>query len=96
MSEMKPMMNGVDELSNAVIRSSGMVIFVPPMKYKTHCPVNYEGWPWSEQNCTFKLGSWTYDKSQLDIQPYLGTDSTQPLKTDFLNNPNVGQNFSFT
>ena len=89
MSEMKPMMNGVEELSNAVVRSSGMVIFVPPMKYKTFCAVNYQGWPWSEQNCTFKLGSWTYDMNELDIVPFIDAENDQPLKVDYLDQTNV-------
>ena len=33
-TEMKPIMNGFEELSNAVVRSSGMVIFVPPISYE--------------------------------------------------------------
>eukprot|EP00093_Oithona_nana_P003230 03230.XXX_9456_10409_1 [CDS] Oithona nana genome sequencing. len=89
MSEMKPMMNGVEELSNAVVRSSGMVIFVPPMKYKTFCAVNYQGWPWSEQNCTFKLGSWTYDMNELDIVPFIDAENDQPLKVDYLDQTNI-------
>ena len=88
MSEMKPMMNGVEELSNAVVKSSGMVIFVPPMKYKTFCAVNYQGWPWSEQNCTFKLGSWTYDMNELDIVPFVG-ESDQAVNVEHLDQANV-------
>ena len=34
--------------------------------------MNYENWPWGEQNCTYTAGSWTYDMAQVDIQPYLG------------------------
>lgn len=89
MSEMKPMMNGVEELSNAVVMSSGLVIFVPPMKYKTHCAVNYQGWPWGEQNCTFKLGSWTYDMNEVDIVPSVDSEHDQPLKVDMLHQTNV-------
>ena len=33
-SEMKPIMNGFEELSNVVVRSNGMVIFIPPISYK--------------------------------------------------------------
>jgi len=64
---MKPITNGVEELTNVVIRSNGHVIYVPPMMIKTHCNVNYEGWPFGEQNCTWKFGSWTYDKTDIDI-----------------------------
>ena len=33
-SEMKPISNGFEELTNVVVRSNGMVIFVPPISYK--------------------------------------------------------------
>ena len=41
-------------------------------QFQTHCNVDYANWPWGEQNCTFTAGSWTYDMTQVDIQPYLG------------------------
>ena len=45
--------------------------------------MNYNGWPWSEQNCTLVAGSWTYDSSEIDVQPYLSDESgvaESPLK----------------
>ena len=33
-SEMKPIMNGFEELTNVVIKSTGMVIFLPPIAYQ--------------------------------------------------------------
>merc|ERR1712008_660263 len=40
----------------------------------THCDVNYNNWPWGEQNCTYIAGSWTYDMENLDIKPSLGSN----------------------
>ena len=67
--------------------------------FQTHCDVNYANWPWGEQNCTFTAGSWTYDMTQLDIQPYLsfdqlgGTDSNDtPLDFEhFLHKSKVSE-----
>ena len=33
-SEMKPIMNGFEELTNVVIKSTGTVIFLPPIAYQ--------------------------------------------------------------
>ena len=35
--------------------------------------MNYNNWPWGEQNCTYIAGSWTYDMENLDIKPSLGS-----------------------
>ena len=68
-------------------------------QFQTHCDVNYVNWPFGEQNCTFTAGSWTYDMTQLDIQPYLsfdqlgGTDSNDtPLDFEhFLHKSKVSE-----
>ena len=39
---------------------------------QTHCGVNYDNWPWGEQNCTFTAGSWTHDIENINIQPNVG------------------------
>ena len=39
---------------------------------QTHCGVNYDNWPWGEQNCTFTDGSWTHEIENIDIQPNVG------------------------
>merc|ERR1739838_1072225 len=53
---------------------NGLAIYVPAVQTQTHCDVNYANWPFGEQNCTFTAGSWTYDMTQVDIQPYLSFD----------------------
>jgi hypothetical protein len=54
--------------------SSGLVIFVPSVNYRTSCPAtNVEGDdPYAAlavRECTVKIGSWTYPKSEVDIIP---------------------------
>ena len=61
---------------------------------QTFCKVNYDNWPWGEQNCTFKVGSWTYDLANLNLQPYLSESNASqdtPVNTEYLKNDNVSQ-----
>ena len=55
---------------------NGQLLYVPRGYIQTHCNVNYQNWPWGNQNCTFKAGSWTYEMKELDIQPYVGSSNT--------------------
>jgi len=73
--------------TNAIIFNTGLMIYVPYVTTQTHCDVNYENWPFGEQNCTFTAGSWTMDMTRLDIQPYLGMSEPKnesPLEFDHM------------
>ena len=58
---------------------------------QTHCSVNYDNWPWSEQNCTYTAGSWTHDIENINIKPSLDDLSKQenPLNFDLFNKNRV-------
>merc|ERR1712141_513119 len=60
----------VEEPFNAVIFSSGLVVFIPFMQFKSHCNVNFNDWPWGEQNCTMIFGSWTYDMANVNVKGF--------------------------
>lgn len=56
--------------SNALIFSTGSIIFVPETGQEFICSdVNLDDF-WGEQECFFKFGSWTYDGNLLNIVPY--------------------------
>jgi len=76
-----PLINHVQ--TNAIIFSSGLVMWIPFVTSQTHCDVNYANWPFGEQNCTYTAGSWTMDLENIDIQPYLGM--TEPYRESPLN-----------
>lgn len=61
----------IDPNVEVLVYSSGDLLYIPRAHIQTHCAVNYENWPWGDQNCTFKVGSWTYDMENIDIQPYM-------------------------
>ena len=61
----------IDPNVEVLVYSSGDLLYIPRAHFQTYCAVNYENWPWGDQNCTFKAGSWTYDMENIDIQPYM-------------------------
>ena len=40
----------------------------PPAIYKSSCAINVEFFPYDEQLCSLKFGSWSYDGYQVDLQ----------------------------
>uniref|UniRef100_L7MMW7 ACR-16 n=2 Tax=Oesophagostomum dentatum TaxID=61180 RepID=L7MMW7_OESDE len=55
--------------TNMVVYNDGKVHWVPPGIFKISCKINIEWFPFDEQQCKFKFGSWTYDGYKLDLQP---------------------------
>lgn len=61
----KPM----DELlkTNVMVYSNGDIIWSRPGMIRTSCVFDLENFPFDTQTCSYKFGSWLYDKSQIDI-----------------------------
>ena len=55
-------------MTKATLLPMGKVIWEPPAIYKSSCTMNVEFFPFDEQLCTLKFGSWTYDGFQVDLQ----------------------------
>ena len=104
----------VEEPSNVVIFSNGLVVFSPLMQFKvpiksiysylfsgsfvyegsqrfnlhsiilqSHCNVNFNNWPWGEQNCTLIFGSWTYDMAHVNLEGFsLGNSGDTTIALD--------------
>ena len=45
--------------------SSGKVEWKPPAIYHSSCEMDVEYFPFDEQTCVMKFGSWTYDGFQV-------------------------------
>ncbi|KAK2141523.1 hypothetical protein LSH36_1087g00002 [Paralvinella palmiformis] len=54
------------------VYSDGTVRWVPPAIYKSSCQVDMRNFPFDEQQCILKFGSWTYDGEKLDLAFYDG------------------------
>lgn len=67
--------NSVDPLfdstykSNLVVYSDGTVNWIPPGILKTSCKIDITWFPFDDQSCYLKFGSWTYHGFALDLQP---------------------------
>ncbi|XP_063434758.1 acetylcholine receptor subunit alpha-L1-like [Mytilus trossulus] len=55
-------------LTKAKVYFDGMIIWEPPVIYKSSCPIDVEYFPFDMQECFMKFSSWTYDGQELDLQ----------------------------
>ncbi|KFP30684.1 Neuronal acetylcholine receptor subunit alpha-2, partial [Colius striatus] len=58
----------VTHMTKAHLFSSGKVKWVPPAIYKSSCSIDVTFFPFDQQNCKMKFGSWTYDKAKIDLE----------------------------
>ncbi|XP_012379014.2 neuronal acetylcholine receptor subunit alpha-2 [Dasypus novemcinctus] len=58
----------VTHMTKAHLFYTGTVHWVPPAIYKSSCSIDVTFFPFDQQNCKMKFGSWTYDKAKIDLQ----------------------------
>lgn len=54
-------------MTKATLKYTGEVFWKPPAIYKSSCEINVEYFPFDEQSCIMKFGSWTYNGAQVII-----------------------------
>ncbi|KPU75374.1 uncharacterized protein Dana_GF22443, isoform B [Drosophila ananassae] len=54
--------------TKATLNYTGRVEWRPPAIYKSSCEIDVEYFPFDEQTCVMKFGSWTYDGFQVDLR----------------------------
>ncbi|KPI97114.1 Acetylcholine receptor subunit beta-like 2 [Papilio xuthus] len=55
-------------MTKATLKYTGEVNWKPPAIYKSSCEINVEYFPFDEQTCFMKFGSWTYNGAQVDLK----------------------------
>ncbi|XP_059486825.1 acetylcholine receptor subunit alpha-like isoform X3 [Neocloeon triangulifer] len=54
--------------TKATLNHTGRVEWKPPAIYKSSCEIDVEYFPFDEQTCVLKFGSWTYDGFKVDLR----------------------------
>ncbi|CAN7980015.1 unnamed protein product [Ixodes pacificus] len=54
--------------TKAQLNYTGRIQWKPPAIYKSSCEIDVEYFPFDEQTCLMKFGSWTYDGFKVDLR----------------------------
>ncbi|XP_064092159.1 neuronal acetylcholine receptor subunit alpha-7-like isoform X29 [Macrobrachium nipponense] len=54
--------------TKVVVSSNGNCLYIPPGIFKSTCKIDITWFPFDDQRCKMKFGSWTYSGWQLDLQ----------------------------
>ncbi|RLV63626.1 hypothetical protein DV515_00018083 [Chloebia gouldiae] len=55
-------------MTKAHLSWDGTVKWSPPAIYKSSCSIDVTFFPFDQQSCKMKFGSWTYDKAKIDLE----------------------------
>ena len=69
--------------SKAMVSHDGNVFWPPPTKLRSTCPVDVTYFPFDDQTCVLKLGSWTYDGFQVST-PEVSSKSNEKFKIVYM------------
>lgn len=67
--------------TNIVVKSNGSCLYVPPGIFKSTCKIDITWFPFDDQKCDMKFGSWTYDGFQVQWK-----DKAADVVFDYLKN----------
>ena len=56
--------------SNVLIYPNGDVLWVPPAIYQSSCTIDVTYFPFDQQTCIMKFGSWTFNGDQVSLALY--------------------------
>ncbi|BFY97023.1 hypothetical protein BsWGS_00063 [Bradybaena similaris] len=70
--------------SNCVLHSDGVVNFIPPSIYTSSCNIDVKYFPFDQQKCEMRFGSWTFQGSTLSYQFHY--DKSNIILDDYMKN----------
>ncbi|XP_011304082.1 acetylcholine receptor subunit alpha-L1 [Fopius arisanus] len=59
---------GITTMTKAILHHNGRVVWAPPAIFKSSCEIDVRYFPFDQQTCFMKFGSWTYDGFQIDLK----------------------------
>ncbi|CAJ0609621.1 unnamed protein product [Cylicocyclus nassatus] len=65
--------------SNEVVYNTGEINWVPPGILRASCKMDITYFPFDEQICYLKFGSWTYNKNSLDLRIIVDGDEASAM-----------------
>lgn len=65
--------------TNVVVRNNGSCLYVPPGIFKSTCKIDITWFPFDDQRCEMKFGSWTYDGFQVIIKKDIKFDEMKTV-----------------
>ncbi|XP_053139298.1 acetylcholine receptor subunit alpha [Hemicordylus capensis] len=68
------------QFTKILLKHTGEIIWTPPAIFKSYCEIIVTHFPFDEQNCSMKLGTWTYDGTMVSIFP----ESERPDLSNFM------------
>ncbi|XP_040295566.1 acetylcholine receptor subunit alpha-1-A-like [Bufo bufo] len=66
--------------TKALVDYTGKIVWNPPAIFKSYCEMIVTHFPFDQQNCSMKLGTWTFDGSLVVINP----ESDRPDMNSFM------------
>lgn len=70
---------GVTTMTKAILHYTGKVLWTPPAIFKSSCEIDVRYFPFDQQTCFMKFGSWTYDGIQVKKETSFGVIFDQPV-----------------
>jgi len=55
-------------MTKAILHYDGRVVWKPPAIYKSACRIDITYFPYDEQTCEMKFGTWTFEGNQVDLR----------------------------
>ncbi|XP_020660820.3 acetylcholine receptor subunit alpha [Pogona vitticeps] len=70
----------IEQLTKVLLDYTGHITWNPPAIFKSYCEIIVTHFPFDEQNCSMKLGTWTYDGTVVVIYP----ESERPDMSNYM------------
>ncbi|XP_059822678.1 acetylcholine receptor subunit alpha isoform X2 [Hypanus sabinus] len=67
-------------MTKVLLEYTGKILWTPPAIFKSYCEIIVTHFPFDQQNCSMKLGIWTYDGTKVSISP----ESDRPDLSTFM------------